>query len=144
MIEKGEVVSVGDGGVDVRLLPTGHCETCGLCDSVGGGAMVLADVSDIHGASLGDHVEVDVPDGSRLRASVLGFAVPVLMLLVAYLAGFLLGNTLGIDPDTSGAIAAAVAVTAGVIWLRARGRSIMSDQRFRPHVRAIIRRSAPR
>lgn len=106
--------------------------------------MLMREVADVHGASVGDVVEIEIPDGSRLRAALLGYGVPVVAVLVAYLAGFLLGNLVGTDPDMTGAVATAVVVVGAVLRLRTTGRHIMSDERFRPRVRAIIRRGAPR
>jgi sigma-E factor negative regulatory protein RseC len=143
MIETGEVVRTGIGDVDVRIAPSGQCESCGACAAVGANAMLLSGVADEHGARVGDEVEVDVPDGSRLRAALVGFGLPVLVLVAAYLAGFLLGSWLGTDPDITGAVLAGAVVAVGLIWLREHGRRVMSQERFRPRVRAIIRRSAP-
>lgn len=142
MIENGEVVRASDGSVDVRLVPSDACESCGACSAFGPDAMVMRDVADRTGARVGDVVEVEMPEGTRLRASLIGYGVPLLVLAGGYLAGVLLAGVVGTDPDLTGAVTAVISVALVLVWLRARGGSVMSHERFRPWVRAIIRRSA--
>lgn len=144
MIEIGQVVRAGGGTVDVRLEASDHCEDCGMCASAGAGAMVLEGIADSHNAAVGDRVEIEVPEGSRLRAALIGYALPVALLVVAYLAGFLLGSAVGADPDTAGAILSGVSIVGVLLWLRKRGHAVMAKAQFQPHVRDIIRRGAPR
>jgi sigma-E factor negative regulatory protein RseC len=143
VIESGTVVRASDGSVDVRVESSDHCEACGMCESAGENQMLLLDVQDDVGAGLGDRVDVEVPDGSRLRGTMIGYGVPVLVLALGYLAGFLLGGAVGTDPDLTGAVTAVAAVVAVLVWLRRHGAGIMSAERFRPKVRAIIRRGSP-
>ena len=140
MIERGQVVSMGDGVVDVRMDGSEHCDSCGACTAAGLGGMLMTDVEDPLGASAGDDVEVEIPDGSRLVGALVGYGVPILVLLCGYLAGRLLGAWLGTDPDVTGAVVAVTAVVALVVLVRSYGRDLLDSARFRPRVRAIIRR----
>ena len=142
MIEVGEVVRASDGSVDVRIAPSERCEECGCCAAVGADAMVMSDVADTHHARPGDTVEVEVPEGSRLRASLIGYGLPIAILVAGYLAGYLLADVIGADADVTGAVAAILSVAAALVWLRSRGAGLMSAERYRPRVRAIIRRGA--
>lgn len=140
MIERGEILRARPGEADVRMLGSEACESCGSC-TLADGHMVMEGVIDRLGAPEGGLVEVEVPEGSRLRGSLLGYGVPVLALVVGYLAGRLLGSGVGWEPDTAGAVLAMVAVAATFAALRFIGADLLDSDRFRPRVRAIIPRN---
>ncbi len=140
ILERGWVVDVREDAVDVRMSGSDACESCGCCSAVGGD-MVMHDVLDRFGAALGELVEVEVPGGSRLTGSLVGYGVPVLALFIGYLAGRLLGSVVGPEPDVTGAIVALAAVAGTFAALRVFGADLLSSDRFRPRVRAIIPRN---
>ncbi|MBE0477346.1 MAG: SoxR reducing system RseC family protein [Coriobacteriia bacterium] len=142
IVENGVVTEVGEAGIQVRVTPSGSsCASCGHCATAGDGGMFMHDVADPFGVRVGDSVEVELPGGARLYASAISYALPVVGLILGYVAGFLLGRAAGWDPDATGALTA-VASAAGTFML---GRRLAADvcglERFRPRVRAIIGRS---
>lgn len=138
VIETGEVVGVGPGSADVRITANDACEGCGHCSRVDKGGMVLTDVRNDLSAGEGDRVEVLIPSGSDLRAGAYVYIGPVIALLVGYVAGNAVGRFIGWDPDTTGAIVAVMGVVAGTLFMRSRARKVLSSERFRPRLRAII------
>lgn len=141
MLETGTVVTVHDGVVDVRMQVSAGCAGCSVCSQGAGGETVMHQVSDTHGATVGDVVEVSIPDGIRSRAAAAVFLVPVACLMLGYLAGFLLGGWLDRDPEMMAVVGALLAATAGMLGIRVADRTLSRNEAFTPRVDAIISRS---
>ncbi|MHB1340776.1 MAG: SoxR reducing system RseC family protein [Coriobacteriia bacterium] len=141
MNELGTVVAVRGDRVDVSVGPSAACEGCKLC-SAGSSAseMLMRDVLDPVGASLGDRVEVHISESLRMQAALAIYVVPLGALFVGYLAGFLLGESIGADPDLVGAGLGIAAATAGFLGARVREKALARSGKFAPRVRAIIAR----
>src|SRR5512133_2070933 len=124
MHEPGRVITVRDGTVDVRMEVSAACSGCGACSQEPGGETIMHGVRDALGATVGDTVDVDIPDTIRPWAAVAVFAVPVACLLLGYLAGFLLGRQLGWDPDISGLVLALASANIAVVGIRLAERRL--------------------
>ena len=138
IIEHGTVIAASEGSVDVRLAGGSACESCGACCHVDRDGVTVEGAANKLGAAVGDQVEVEIPEGSDTRAGVIVFIVPAVGLLVGYLVGYLVARAVGVTGDLGGAIGAVAAVVVALLVLRARGRDALSDERYRPRVRAII------
>jgi positive regulator of sigma E activity len=138
IIERGRVSAVSDGAVDVRVTGDTACASCGACCHVDRDGVTIEGALDAFGASVGDEVEVEIPEGADTRAGVIVFILPAVGLLAGYLAGSLIAGALGFVPDIGGAVGAVLAIVTALLVLRARGRSALSGERYRPRVRAII------
>lgn len=137
--ERGIVVAVAGDGADVRVTAGAACESCkGDCCRVDKDGLVVEGALNTPGARVGDEVEVEVAEGADVRAGLIVYILPVAGLLIGYLAGNLLGGAIGLNRDVVGATGAVLAVSAGLLLLRARGRNVLRAARYRPHVRAII------
>jgi positive regulator of sigma E activity len=138
--EHGKVITVRDGSVDVRMEVSAACGGCSICSQRGGGETVMHDVRDTLGATVGDEVEVVIPDTIRSRAAVAVFVVPVAAMLLGYLAGFLLGKWLDFDPDVAGLVGGLASANIALIGVRAAERTLAGNEAFTPRVDAIISR----
>lgn len=141
MREQGTVIAARDGAVDVRLSPSDACASCGAC-AAADGASVLEGVPDSFGAGVGDIVEIEVPEQARTRARFVVLGLPILGLLGGYLAGFLLGEGIGISPDGLGAVTALTSVFVVMLWFPRMSARREADERYRVRVRAIIAHAA--
>ncbi len=140
MHERGRVITVRDGAVDVRMETAGGCDGCSACTRGPAGETVMHDVVDHLGATVGDTVDVLIPDTVRAKAATAVFVVPVVCMLLGYLAGFLLGRWMGIAPDVSGLVLALLSANVAVIGVRLAERKLSSDEQYMPKVNAIIAR----
>lgn len=138
------VITVRDGTVDVRMQVTAACGGCSVCSQGSGGETVMHGVRDELGATVGDEVKVVIPDTIRSRAAIAVFVVPVLALLLGYLAGFLLGEGLGLNPEITGLIGGLASANIAVLGIRAAERRLQRNARFSPRVSAIISRGRER
>ena len=144
MRESGRVITVHDGAVDVRMETTSRCGGCTVCSVGSGGETIMQGVLDRLGATVGDTVDVDIPDSVRPLAAAAVFGVPVACLFAGYLAGFLLSKPLGLDPDVTGLVAALVSANIAVVGVRAADRRLARSERFTPQVSAILARGHER
>ena len=140
MHEHGRVITVHDGAVDVRIEVTADCKGCSACARGANGEMIMRDVVDTLGVTVGDTVDVVIPDSIKTRAAVAVFVAPVVCMLLGYLAGYLLGGWTGIAPDVSGLVLALIGANLAVVGVRAAERKIASSTEFTPKVDAIIAR----
>lgn len=138
IVERGIVRKASGGVVDVRVSGGAACASCGACCHVDKDGVTIEGALDPLGARVGDEVDVEIPEGADTRAGIIVFVAPAVGLLAGYVGGFLAARTLGITPDVGGAVGAVAAVVAALLVLRARGREALSDERYRPRVRAII------
>jgi positive regulator of sigma E activity len=141
IVEHGTVIGVGPGSVDVRVKATEACANCSHCSRVDKDGMVIGDVGNDLGAEEGDTVEVEIPPGTDIRAGIYAYILPVVALLVGYGVGNALGTLMRWDADLTGAAFAVLGVAVGMLTMRSRARKVLSSDRFRPRVRAIIARA---
>lgn len=141
LIECGQVVGVGIGSVDVRVTATEACAKCSHCSKVDKDGMLISDVRNDVGAEQGDRVEVEIPPGTDIRAGMYAYILPVAALLLGYGIGNTLGTLAGWDADLTGAAFGVVGVAGGMLFMRTRARKVLSSDRFRPRVRAIMARA---
>lgn len=144
MREQGRVITVHDGSVDVQMHVSTACGGCSVCSRNSGCETVMQDVRDTLGATVGDVVEVVIPDIIRSRAAIAVFIVPVAALLVGHLAGFLLGRSLGHNPDLCGLITALASANVALVGVRLAERRLKGNARFSPRVDAILARGLDR
>ncbi|MDO8963767.1 MAG: SoxR reducing system RseC family protein [Coriobacteriia bacterium] len=137
--ERGVVIGVSDLGADVRMASGSKCESCANdCCRVDREGLVIEGADNVPGARAGDTVEVELPEGTRTRAGILTFVLPVVALVIGYILGNLVGRAVGWPADPMGAAGAIAGVSAGLLLLRRSGRDALSGARYRPVVRAII------
>ncbi len=144
MHERGQVIAVRTGTVDVRMAVGASCGGCSACSTLPTGESLMQGVLDTQGAEVGDTVEVLVPDAVRSRAAAAVFVVPVVCLLVGYLAGFLLGQWAGVSPDAGGLVVALLCASVAFVGARRADRRLATDERYMPRVSAIIARGHDR
>jgi positive regulator of sigma E activity len=144
MHERGRVVTVRDGAVDVKMEVAADCAGCSACTRAPNGETVMHDVSDALGATVGDTVDVVIPDTIRSRAAIAVFVVPVFCMLLGYLAGSLLGRWAGLNPDVAGLVVALLSANIAFIGVKFAERTLASDEQYMPKVSAIIARGRDR
>lgn len=142
MIERGTVVAVRGDRIDVVLAGSAACVGCSACAATTKGELLLRDVRSDRGPAIGDEVEVVIPEGLKMKAALAVYIVPLAGLLLGYLAGFLLGKPMGVDPDVAGAVLGVLAATAALAGTRIAEKAVLRGGRLSPHVRAIISRGS--
>jgi positive regulator of sigma E activity len=131
--ERGPVVRL-EGPLAVvtihRAEACGHCAASGACHALSGSPIRELRAVNAAQAAVGDLVEVEVGTGAALRAALLTYLVPTLVLLGAALGAHAL-----VAPRLSETAAGAVGAGAGLgalglyvlaalLWRRRRGPSL--------------------
>jgi len=90
--ESGKVTRIiGPGLAEVEIKASSACAKCGICHFDQGGTLLIEAKNDI-GASAGDAVEIDIPEGNVVLSSLLLFIFPIIAFFTGYLLyGIVLG-----------------------------------------------------
>ena len=89
LIEEGIVLKSNDGIAEIALLENDNCEECSaklFCKPQEGETKILT-VSDPLGSLPGDEVRISVEGGAVLKATLLLYGLPLLLLILGILLG---------------------------------------------------------
>ena len=126
----GLVLAVVDGTAQIRFLRSSACAHCGACMSVGDSEMEIT-LPDTLGVKEGDRVFVDLSPKRLVQASLLAYAVPLLLLI----AGVLVGSRY---TDWAGLALGLVACGIGYLILRIVDKRSAKSKRFQPRMTRIL------
>ena len=82
----GLVTSIKDGTAQIRFLRGSACAHCGACLTVGDSEMEIS-LPNTLGAKEGDRVAVDLSPKRVVQASLLAYAVPLVLLIAGVFIG---------------------------------------------------------
>ncbi|MEP1214584.1 MAG: SoxR reducing system RseC family protein [Marinobacter sp.] len=125
--ETGKVVALNGDRVWVQTIRTSACETCSARNGCGqralagvsGGRANQVLVSNSLNAGIGDEVTVAIEESALLGASLLVYALPLVLMVV----GAVSGHQLSGGQDAAAMVGAAVAMAAGFVVARRVGSS---------------------
>ena len=139
MRESGIITEIEEHTMMVEFERSSMCEKCGACERAHN-AMRM-EVERIGNASLGDRVEVDLPERTVVRAALVAYGIPLALLLAGLAAGSALPGRLGLpgNPDLY-ALALGLLLAAGAfLALHLSERRRRSSGRYAPKVVQIER-----
>ena len=142
----GLVRQTSPGRALVKSLGEEHCEGCSAkhaCQSLGGGSRVQFEVVDRVGVAPGDLVELFLPGGTHLEASVLVFLVPILGLIAGAGLGGWLAGLRGWPVDLSSVIGGLCLLAACLVLAWLYDRRARKDPRYTMSISRVIRSSPP-
>jgi len=137
MIERGTVVAVRQGEVDIAMMPGSECGECTACSGAGG-VKLLEHVAVDQAVSVGDVLEIETPDATRTKARAIVFATPVVALVIGYAIGSAFAGVVHVRPDTLGAVVALTCGAAAFAGVARFGSRYASEGRVSVRVHAII------
>lgn len=100
MTEYGEVVEVIEGIARVRFRRTAACEKCGACGLQSNQFEIVVEMPNDLNTAAGDLVSVNIKAKKAIKATVIAYVFPLLMLFAGVLAGWLLSSVWGVFSDT--------------------------------------------
>ncbi len=143
MKETATVIAIEDDSIWVETQRQGSCNACAVKQGCGQGMMsqlvpgrehyirALVDREQRRQLAIGDRVEIVVPDELVLKASLIVYLLPLLMLL----AGMFVGN--GLLPGDPGSIlGGALGLLLGAMLVRWHAHSVRNDSQVQPRVLA--------
>ncbi|HEY8392440.1 MAG TPA: SoxR reducing system RseC family protein [Capillibacterium sp.] len=145
MEKEAWVVEVDAGQVRLRYVRHAACRHCGACFVLGKGPGEEEIVLPRNQLDLrkGDRVVVALPGTSLLRASLLAYALPLLLFLLGYLAGAKAGAALfgAARTELGGLIGAGLALALTYVGLHFYDRHLAKTSRFEPRVLRVVERA---
>ncbi len=134
MIEElGTVAEVKSGKALVATRRSGACESCSAkagCQTLGGGRDARVWVTDPLGVVPGDNVVIAVSEGALLKASLMVYIAPVVMLLVGALLGSFFSPALGVSEDLGALLFGVLFMVLTFVVVKARGGSSIEGPRI--------------
>ena len=126
----GLVTSVTDGTAQIRFLRGSACAHCGACLTVGDSEMEIS-LPNTLGAKEGDRVAVDLSPKRVVQASLIAYAVPLVLLI----AGVLIGSRIA---DWAGLALGIVACGISYLILRFVEKKSAKSKSFQPRMTRIL------
>lgn len=126
----GLVTAVVDGSVRIRFQRSSACARCGACLTVGDCEMEIT-LPNTVGVKEGDRVAVDLSPKRLVQASLLAYAVPLVLLI----GGVLLGSRYA---DWAGLVLGVFACGIGYLILRVVDRRSAKKRSFQPRIERIL------
>ena len=126
----GLVTAITDGTAQIRFLRGSACAHCGACLTVGDSEMEIS-LPNTLGAKEGDRVAVDLSPKRVVQASLLAYAVPLLLLI----AGVLIGSRIA---DWAGLALGIGACGIGYLILRIVEKKSAKKKSFQPRMTRIL------
>jgi sigma-E factor negative regulatory protein RseC len=126
----GLVTSVSDGTAQIRFLRGSACAHCGACLTVGDSEMEIS-LPNTLGAKEGDRVAVDLSPKRVVQASLIAYAVPLVLLI----AGVFIGSRYA---DWAGLALGIVACGISYLILRIVEKKSAKNKSFQPRMTRIL------
>ena len=126
----GLVTSIKDGTAQIRFLRGSACAHCGACLSVGDSEMEIS-LPNTLGAKEGDRVAVDLAPKRLVQASLIAYAVPLVLLI----AGVFIGSRYA---DWAGLALGIAACGISYLILRIVEKKSAKSKRFQPRMTRIL------
>ena len=126
----GLVTSVTDGTAQIRFLRGSACAHCGACLSIGDSEMEIS-LPNTLGAKEGDRVAVDLSPKRVVQASLIAYAVPLVLLI----AGVIIGSRFA---DWMGLALGLVACGISYLILRFVEKKSAKSKSFQPRMTRIL------
>lgn len=126
----GLVTSVSDGTAQIRFLRGSACAHCGACLTVGDSEMEIS-LPNTLGAKEGDRVAVDLSPKRVVQASLIAYAVPLVLLI----AGVIIGSRFA---DWMGLALGLVACGISYLILRFVEKKSAKSKSFQPRMTRIL------
>ena len=126
----GLVTSVSDGTAQIRFLRGSACAHCGACLTVGDSEMEISLPNTLN-AKEGDRVAVDLSPKRVVQASLLAYAVPLVLLI----AGVLIGSKIA---DWAGLALGVAACGISYLILRVVEKKSAKSKSFQPRMTRIL------
>jgi sigma-E factor negative regulatory protein RseC len=126
----GLVTAVKDGTAQIHFLRGSACAHCGACLTVGESEMEVT-LPNTLGAKQGDRVVVDLSPKRVMQASLLAYAVPLLLLI----GGVLIGSRYA---DWAGLALGIAACGIGYLILRIVEKKSKKRNSFQPRMTRVL------
>ena len=128
MLRTGRVINAGNGEIEVCFDRPEACEHCNACAGQKHHTLVK-----VRGdAPLGSMVDVEMPPSQLLKASLLAYLVPLMLLILGVVCGILLFGS-----EVTGAVLGVCMMGVSYVLLRLFEQKSGNDRAWQPTIAAI-------
>jgi sigma-E factor negative regulatory protein RseC len=138
--ERGIVEQSSPVKVVVRIEQSSSCATCesrGACH-INNDKKFLVEVKNNLGAKKGDLVEISMPSGSVMKASLAVYALPVLGLILGAVSGGSLAGVLHVQPTAASLMGGGAGLAISIAVLKWFDRSVRSRPNYSPQMTRVF------
>lgn len=130
MVRTGVVIEEKDGLLTLLFDRPEACEKCGQCN----GRTHNATLELPGQARVGERVSVELPDGRLAQATLLAYALPVVLLLLGLVFGQRMFGFLPIAGDLRALMGGGVGVLLGLLLMAVSTRGARAKAHFSPRI----------
>jgi len=126
MKEYGEVTEIVGKFAKVKFKRSSACGKCSACGMLKDMSEIVVDVENTLDVHPGQKVEVEFETGTSLKSAAIAYLIPLAMLLVGAILGYLLGSSinLGLPADICGALGAILFAVLSLFILKGIDRKM--------------------
>lgn len=120
MIEYGRVTGVKNNIAYVKFIRTSACGKCQACGMLANQNEIVVEVPNELGAEIGQRVAVSIKMRKAIKASIIAYVFPLIMLILGVLLGWLLTNVWQVfeNADVTMAITSIIFVLLSFLLLK--------------------------
>jgi sigma-E factor negative regulatory protein RseC len=137
--EKAIVIKTGLGTAWVKTMQSEACEgcsSCGTCNAQRPDSEV--EVINEVGAKAGDRILIDFKTSAFIKITFMLYIFPIICLTLGAMLGLEFAGEYGYDPSACSALMGFMAFFASVFVIRAAGRRMAAQKRYRPQITKIL------
>jgi len=144
--EHGVVLEIHGNRVKVATTRSSACHGCSsksdtcACGAMIGDGRAVTNALNEAGAEAGDVVEISLPEGVLLWASLIAYLLPIVLLTAGAVTGHLVHENLGISSDAGGGLGALAGFSIGMLFAWALSRRAGEDGDKIPRVTHILKK----
>ena len=141
LIENAQVIAVDHGRTMVKTQRGDACHSCsakGACSAMGGSKDMTVEVMNPIGARAGDRVELALPEGSFLKASVVTYLIPLGGFGLGAVLGQILGPRWGWSADGLSGVLSLIGLALAIVLVTWFNRRLSVREAYIPKIVRIL------
>lgn len=130
MVRAGEITDIKNGMMQITFCRPDACEKCGACEGGKKQTIIWAEGN----GKIGDIAMVDLPEKTIVRASLIAYGLPLVLLLTGLVAG------MAVTPgkDTGGLAGAGIGVLLSLLIIKTTEPFRAGRPGWKPEIKEII------
>lgn len=140
MKEIGQVISAEDGFASVQFERSSACKECGACMMSQSQKEMVLNTENTLNAGVGDWVQVDIESPMLIKASLITYIFPLLMLIAGLVLGYFINQAAHIfdNSEIAACILGLLFVVAAYYSIRLLEPKFRKNRGFAPKMVALV------
>ena len=140
MKQYGFVVSISSDSVVIEVVRSSACgDKCGSCGGNCEKKVIKAEVKNRLDAKVGDYIEIEVADKSILKAAMLVYIMPLVLLFVGIWIGYVVGNSLeNINEELTAIVMGIIFMAISMLFLKKIDNVIKKNGKYQLYMSRVL------